>query len=200
MTKIEKENIEMRNEDLKVEIISDALKGVKIGLCITGGIAALESYKIARHLRRHGADVTAYMTPCALKFLTPMALEWATEKDVITEMSGRAEHICLEDLIVIAPATLNTINKIFAGIGDNIVTTLVASALGKKVPVYIAPCMHDSLYKNPIFQDNLKKSEEYRIKVIEPRFSENKAKIANLMTITDSVLKYFKENPKLVLK
>jgi len=186
----------IKNEDLQVEVLGDCLKGKRIGLCISGGIAAIETPKIARHLRRYGAEVTAYVTPNALKFIGETSLEWATEKQIVKELSGKAEHICLEDFLIVAPATMNTINKIFAGMGDNSVTTLVASALGKKVPVYLAPSMHDSLYKNPFLQENLKKAGEYGMNIIEPRFSEGKAKIASTSSIVSEVIKYFKDKEK----
>jgi phosphopantothenoylcysteine decarboxylase/phosphopantothenate--cysteine ligase len=174
-------------QDLKVERISELLKGKSIALCITGGIAAIETPKIARHLRRYGAEVKAYTTPSALKFIGKASLEWATEKPVVNELSGLAEHICLEDIVIVAPATLNTINKILLGIADNVVTSLVASALGSQKPVYLAPTMHDSLYKNPFFQENLKKAERYKIKIIQPRFSEGKAKIAKTRDIVNQI-------------
>lgn len=185
--------MEDRNEDLKVERIEDYLKGKSIALCVTGGIAAIETPKIARHLRRYGANVKAYVTPSAYDFIGKSALEWATEQDVVDKLSGRAEHISYHDLVLVAPATLNTINKIMAGIADNPVTTLIASALGRKTPVYIAPTMHESLYNNPIFQRNLLDVYRYGINIIEPRFSEGKAKIANTRTIVNMVLKRFQK-------
>jgi len=182
---------EKMNEDLQVEKVSDQLEGKTIALCVSGGIAAIETPKIARQLRRYGAEVKAYTTPTALKFIGKASLEWATEKDVVCELSGLAEHICLEDLVLVAPATLNTINKIVLGIADNVVTSLVASALGSKKPIYIIPTMHESLYNNPIFQENLSKTERYGIKIIEPRFSEGKAKIASTRSIVNEVVGYF---------
>ncbi len=184
------------NEDLKVDSIGELLAGRKIALCVTGGIAAIETPKIARHLRRYGASVQAYVTPSAYDFIGKSALEWATEQDVVDRLSGRAEHISYHDLVLVAPATLNTINKIMAGIADNVVMTLLASALGRKTAVYVAPAMHESLYQNPIFQRNLKTLHDYNVRMIEPRFSEGKAKIANSLTIVNRVLAYFKNEVK----
>src|SRR3989338_9421439 len=167
------------NEDTQVQKLENYLENKKIALCITGGIAVIETPKIARHLRRYGADVTIYATSSALEFISKSALEWGSGNKVITELSGLAEHICSEDLIIIAPATINTINKIFSGIADNPVTTLVASALGKNIPIIIAPTMHMSLYNNPFLKDNLNSDLylKYKIKIIKPRFEEGKAKI-----------------------
>jgi phosphopantothenoylcysteine decarboxylase/phosphopantothenate--cysteine ligase len=180
------------NEDLQVDKINNDLEDKDIALCITGGIAAIETPKIARHLRRYGAEVTAYTTKEAEKFIGKASLEWATEKQVISELSGLAEHICNRDLVLVAPVTLNTFNKIFLGIADNPVTCLIASALGKSTPVYLVPAMHESLYNNPFFQENLNKSERYGINIIEPRFSEGKSKIASTRKIVNEIRRYFK--------
>lgn len=180
--------------DLEVKKIDLSLEGKQIALCVSGGIAAIETPKIARHLRRYGATVTAYATPNALKFIGRASLEWATERAVVCELSGLAEHICKEDLALVVPGTLNTINKIMTGIADNNVTSLIASALGKKVPVYICPTMHDSLYQNPFFQENLERAKQYGIHIIEPRFNEGKAKIPTTRTIVQAVRAYFGGN------
>jgi phosphopantothenoylcysteine decarboxylase/phosphopantothenate--cysteine ligase len=176
------------NEDLKVDRLENYLEGKSIALCVTGGIAAIETPKLARHFRRYGAKVKAYVTPSAYDFIGKSALEWATEQPVVDRLSGMAEHICMHDVVVVAPATLNTFNKIMLGIADNPVTTLVASALGKKVPVYFAPTMHETLYNNPIFQRNLSEAAKYGINVIEPRFSEGKAKMPRIEKIVNTLL------------
>jgi phosphopantothenoylcysteine decarboxylase / phosphopantothenate---cysteine ligase len=174
-------------EDRKVAHAGDYLNTKTIALCVTGGIAAIETPKLARALRRYGATVRAYMTPESKKFVGEAALEWGTEQNVVTSLSGRAEHICREDLVLVCPSTLNTISKIAAGIADNPVTTLVASALGNRTPVYVSPTMHDSLYENPAFQENLKKVQAYGGHVIEPRAGEGKRKIPALDAIVAQV-------------
>jgi phosphopantothenoylcysteine decarboxylase/phosphopantothenate--cysteine ligase len=181
------------NEDLQVEKLGEQLLGYRIGLCVTGGIAAIESPKIARQLRRYGAEVKCYATSEALKFVGNDSLIWGSGNDVVNQLTGRAEHICLEDLVLVAPATLNTINKLMNGIADNTVTCLIASALGKKVPVYLAPTMHISLWDNPFLQENLGKAQMYGLHVITPRFGENKAKIPKTREIVDAVIKYFED-------
>lgn len=184
---------EKMNEDLQVEKLGNYLEGKKIALCVCGGIAAIESPKIARHLRRYGADVRVYVTNSALKFIGEASLEWATGKSVVKELSGLAEHICTEDLILVAPATLNTINKIYSGIADDAVTTLIASALGRKTPVVIAPTMHISLYHNPVLKANLKKNY---VHLICPRLEENKAKIPKVENIVAEVSKIINKKVK----
>jgi len=178
------------NKDLQVDKIGSDLEEISIALCVSGGIAAIETPKLARQFRRYGANVKAYMTPNASKFIGSVALEWATENPIVEELSGKSEHIAVEDIIVVAPATLNTINKIFSGIADNNVTTLIASALGQKKPVYIVPTMHESLYNNPFFQKNISLAEEYGIIIIPPRISEGKIKIPHTRDIVNTIIKY----------
>ncbi len=214
------------NQDLQVERLGNYLEGKKIALCVSGGIAAIETPKIARHLRRYGADVRAYVTNSALKFIGEASLEWATGKSVVKELSGLAEHICTEDAILVAPATLNTINKIYSGIADDPVTTLVASALGNnkmyrnETPsdcfptdkefkdIILAPTMHESLYNNPFLQKNLddqskeyhKSNQYYGINVLKPRLEENKAKIPKIEDIVAETCHIInKKNSKLLI-
>ena len=142
------------NDDLQVEWVGDRLKGKTVALCVTGGIASIEAVKLIRCFRREGATVNVFATPESLKFIGKAALEWAAAQPIVTELSGLAEHICTEDIVVIAPATINTVNAIAAGIAGNVVTTLVASALGQETPVLIAATGHRSLYENPVFQNS----------------------------------------------
>lgn len=183
------------NDDLVVERIGRHLEGKNIALCVSGGIAAIETPKIARHLRRYGATVRAYATHTAFKFVGEAALEWGTGQSVVKELSGLAEHICLEDLVLVAPATLNTINKIMTGLADDPVTTLIASALGKKIPVCIAPTMHESLYHNPFLQQNLHNAYAFGIQVIPPRESEGKSKIPDLESLIAFTCKTLSQDP-----
>ncbi len=182
------------NDDLQVERLGNYLDGKTIALCVTGGIAAIEAPKIARHLRRYGAEVHAYATPTAFQFVGEMALEWGTGKPVVSKLSGLAEHICLEDLVLVAPATYNVINSIVNGIADSSVTTLIASALGKKVPILLAPTMHESMYHNPILQENLERAQHYGITIIPPRVGEGKAKIPSTKTLVDAVFNALEVN------
>ena len=168
------------NQDLKVDSVGEYLKGKSIALCITGGIAAIETPKIARMLRRYGADVSAIMTKSAEKFVGKTSLEWATAKPVTFELSGLAEHISTHDAVLVAPATLNSINKFMSGIADDSLSTLLASSLGKHIPIYLCPTMHESLWNNPILQENIKKAISFGVNIIPARISEGKMKIPHV--------------------
>ncbi|MCK5343748.1 MAG: bifunctional phosphopantothenoylcysteine decarboxylase/phosphopantothenate--cysteine ligase CoaBC, partial [Candidatus Heimdallarchaeota archaeon] len=175
------------NKDLEVELIGDYLKDKRIALCVTGGIASIETPKLARHLRRYGADVSTYMSDSASKFIGECSLEWGTGKKVLRELSGQSEHIAPYDLVLVSPATLNTIGKFANGIADNCITSLLASSLGSKKPIIFTPTMHESMSNNPIYKDNVKRLTDYGVKFIEPRISEGKKKIPRLETIAANV-------------
>ena len=167
-----------------MEMKSNKLIGKKIALLITGSIAAVECVKLSRELQRHGADITCYMSKGASEIIHPNTMEFATGKKPITSLTGALEHLVNFDLILVAPATANTLSKIAHGIADNPVTALIA---GATCQVILAPTMHQEMYENPIFQKNLVKlKEEYT--VIEPKMEENAAKMAEIKVIIDEVL------------
>ncbi len=121
------------------------LEGVNVALGVTGSIAAVKTVELAHELRRRGADVRAVMTDSARGIVHPWALEFATDADVVTEITGGVEHVSLcgydgwADVFVIAPATANTVGKIAAAVDDTPVTTCATTALGAGTPVVIAP-------------------------------------------------------------
>ncbi len=165
------------------------LEGKKIVLGVTGSIAAVETVKLARELRRRGAEVIAVMSKAAKKIVHPYALEFATQNKVVTEITGKVEHVKylgLEgyaDLYLIAPSTANTISKIANGIDDTTVTTMATAALGSKKPIVIVPAMHGGMYENKAVKENLEKLEELGIEIVSPKFEENKAKFPDIEII-----------------
>jgi len=172
---------------------SRMLEGKKIALCICGSVAAIKAPDLARELMRNGAEVFAIMSPSAQKLISPTLLEWATGNPVITELTGKIEHVQLGgkggvDLILIAPATANTIGKIAAGIDDTPVTSLATTAIGSGIPVMIAPVMHGSMYRHPLVSENLKKLSSLGIKIIPPEIVEDKAKFPDISVIVEEVL------------
>ena len=162
------------------------LAGKKIVLGITGSIAAVEAVKLARELVRRGAEVYAVMSEAATRIIHPYAMEFATDNKVITEITGRIEHVELlgvdgdADLLLIAPGTANTIAKISAGIDDTPVTTMATTALGSGKPVMIAPAMHESMMNNPAILNAIENLKKTDVEFIEPRYEENKAKFAEV--------------------
>jgi len=174
------------------------LRGKTISLCLTGSVAVISAPIIARELMRLGAEVIAVMTKAATELVNPALMHWATGNPVITHLSGAVEHIYLAgerpravgraDLIMVCPATANTISKIANGIDDTPVTTVVTTAFGTSIPIVIVPAMHASMYKHPILNENIKKLKKYGVDIIDPRLSEGKAKIAKIDDIIDRVI------------
>jgi phosphopantothenoylcysteine decarboxylase/phosphopantothenate--cysteine ligase len=175
--------------------ISTALEGKSIALCVTGSVAAVECVALARKLMRHGAEVFPIMSAMAQKIIHPYLLEWATGNPVITELTGQIEHITLAgkhkghvDLVLIAPATANTIGKVALGIDDTPVTTTVSSAIGACIPVIVVPAMHESMYDHPAVIENIEKLKSMGVDVVSPRLEEAKAKIPEVDVIVEHVI------------
>lgn len=170
------------------------LKHKNIVLAVCGSVAAIEAPKIARELIRNGIDVECVMTKSAGRIIHPDVLHWASGKKVITRLTGDVEHVKLcgingiANILLICPATANTISKIANGIDDTTVTTFASTALGSGIPVVIVPAMHESIYRNPFVSENIEKLKKNGIKFIEPRFEENKAKLAEIDEIVKGVL------------
>jgi phosphopantothenoylcysteine decarboxylase / phosphopantothenate---cysteine ligase len=171
------------------------LNGMCIVLCITGSVAAVECPEIARSLMRHGAEVFTVMSPMSRTIIHPFLMEWATGNTVITELTGKIEHIALAgdhpqktDLVLVAPATANTISKIACGIDDTTVTSVVSTAFGSDTPTIIVPAMHATMYRHPILIENIRKLQALGLEFIGPRVEEGKAKIARTGEIVDAVI------------
>lgn len=129
-------------------------------LGVTGGIAAFKAATLCSHLIKAGALVDVIMTDAARQFVAPLTFQALSHRPVVTEMFALLEetdigHVSLAkraDLMVIAPATANTIAKLAAGLADNMVT---ATVLTTEAPILLAPSMETHMWSNPLTQDNL---------------------------------------------
>ena len=165
------------------------LAGTNVALGVSGSIAAVKTVELAHELRRQGAEVRAVMTDAARGIVHPWAVEFATENPVVTEITGSVEHVELcgydgwADVLVLAPATANTIGKVAGAIDDTPVTTAATTALGADLPTVVAPAMHEPMYDHPGVLDALDQLEDWGVNFAEPRIEEGKAKIADEETI-----------------
>ena len=139
------------------------LSGKKILLGISGGIAAYKSAILARLFIKHGAEVKVVMTPDAKDFITPLTLSTLSKNPVYSSFTSDDEdetwnnHVELgmwADLILISPATANTLSKMATGNCDNL---LIAVYLSAKCPVYFAPAMDLDMYKHPSTKESIAK-------------------------------------------
>ena len=171
------------------------LSGKTILLGITGGIAAYKMCELIRMYKRANANVLVVCTPNALNFVTKLTLQNLSQNDVAVEefdvKDFKPEHISYADsadIMVIAPATANTISKIATGVCDNLLTS-IACAFTK--PVIIAPAMNCNMWENPVLQENLHK---LHYEILEPESGflacgyEGKGRLCSLDKIFDKTV------------
>ena len=180
---------------------SSRLRRNRVALLITGSIAALKAPLIARSLRRQGADVVAFASTEALRYVTTEALEWSTTNPVVTKLTAAAEHLNDENpfaAYLVAPATYNTINKLRQGIADSLITTTLASAIGRmernKTKVLLAPAMHGSLH-NSIFVESLKYLDSLGVDFISPKVAYGKNNLASEAEIVAATIRALSNSP-----
>jgi phosphopantothenoylcysteine decarboxylase / phosphopantothenate---cysteine ligase len=162
-------------------MIKDPLTGKKIILGVTGCIAAYKSCLIVRELVKRGAQVKVVMTPSATEFISPLTLATLSNNEVIvntfpvnqkdgTNLSTwHIDYSLWADLMLIAPATINTIAKFSYGFADNALTTLVTAL---RCPLVIAPAADVDMYNNPINKENMEKLERLGYYFIYPESGE----------------------------
>jgi phosphopantothenoylcysteine decarboxylase/phosphopantothenate--cysteine ligase len=191
-------NENSRNEKhVSKEIIgleSNALTGKKIVLCITASVAAYKAIDLSRLLMRNGAEVYPVMSKSTeSKLLTKEILDWATGNKTVTELTSGLEHIALanygkSDLILVYPCTANTLGKFVNGIEDSPVTTVLSVAFGSRIPIVIAPAMHEAMYENIIIAENIQKLKSLGVSILEPSISEDKAKVISADSVVQFVI------------
>ena len=171
------------------------LSGKTILIGISGGIAAYKICELIRMYKRANAEVLVVCTPNALNFVTKLTLENLSKNPVAVEEFNvekfNPEHISYADkadIMVIAPATANTISKIATGVCDNLLTS-IACAFTK--PMIIAPAMNCNMWENPIIQQNLSK---LNVEILEPESGylacgyEGKGRLCSLDKIFDKTV------------
>lgn len=149
------------------------LKDKKIVLGVTGGIAAYKAADLVSKLKKQNANVEVIMTSHAMEFVTPLTFQTMSNNMVHNDMFKEitnydVEHISLAqsaDVILIAPATANTIGKIACGIADNLLTTVVMASNAK---IIFAPAMNTVMYNSPMVQENIEKLKKLGHEFIQP--------------------------------
>lgn len=159
------------------------LAGSKIVLGITGGIAAYKAAGLTRLLVKQGAAVKVIMTAHAREFITPLTLQTLSGQPVYSDMfapwqeDGLA-HISLADyadILVIAPATANSIGKIAGGLADDLLTTTV---MATKAPVLLCPAMNANMLAQASVQENIEKLAARGFYLLAPAYGELACKAA----------------------
>ncbi|MFS0879930.1 bifunctional phosphopantothenoylcysteine decarboxylase/phosphopantothenate--cysteine ligase CoaBC [Bacillus sp. 7586-K] len=147
--------------------------GKKILLCVSGGIAVYKAVALTSKLVQAGAEVRVIMTKSAMEFVTPLTFQTLSRNDVYFDTFDEKNpqviaHIDLADwadLVLVAPATANTIGKLANGIADNMLTTTL---MATKATVWIAPAMNVHMYEHPAVQENIQTLYQFGYRFIEP--------------------------------
>lgn len=153
------------------------LKGKKILIGVTGGIAAYKIPLLVRLLKKEGAEVKVVMTPCATDFVTPLTLSTVSQQPVLIEPYNKTDgswnsHVDWgrwADLFVLAPVTANTMAKMANGIADNLLTTTYLAA---KCPVMFAPAMDLDMFNHPTTRRNIETLLSFGHRLIAPQSGE----------------------------
>ena len=171
------------SRDTGVTIASRSLNGRRILLAVTGGIAAVESVKLARELRRHGAEITPLMSSDATRVISPLALSWGSGADVITAWEPSMSQLSEFDAVLVAPATRNTIAKHLHGIMDSPILMALSASRGNGTPVLFVPSMHKDLFDDPVTEELLSSITESGGLVLYDSESEGKRKQPDSVSI-----------------
>lgn len=190
--------VKKKKDHPSLDIVSShgiQLSGKKIVLCVTGSVAAYKAIELARLLMRHGADVKCVTSNAVTKLIQPEYFKWATGNDVITKLTGELEHIRLadynqSDLVIVYPATANTLGKLANGIDDTPVSTVLTVGFGSKIPILMCLAMHASMYENLAVKKNIKFLKN-KIEFLSPKMIEGKAKSPEPKDVLENVLEKF---------
>ena len=152
--------------------VPDELRGLRIAVLVSGGIAAYKIVDLASALTQAGCEVRVAMTPSAMRFVGPPTFAGVTGRPVLTGMwsadASPEPHVFLGDwaqLILVAPATANVIGRIASGRSDDIVT---ATLLAARSPVVVAPAMNDAMWAKAAVQENVTVLRKRGITIVEP--------------------------------
>ena len=145
----------------------------KILLGVTGSIAAYKACELIRLFVKDGDEVTVVMTKAATEFVAPLTFQTLSRNPVFVDqfappVSWKPEHISLAeaaDLVLVAPATANTLAKMRYGIADNLLT---ATLLATRAPIAVAPAMNTGMWESPVTQENIEVLRARGVTVVEP--------------------------------
>ena len=181
-----------------------ALKGKKILLAISGGIAAYKMNYLVRDFVKKGAEVKVILTPSAENFVTKVTLSTLSKNAVYSDFydqngtwNSHVELALWADVLLVAPCTANTLAKMVHGICDNLV---VATYMSAKCPVFIAPAMDLDMYAHPSTKENLEKAERFGHHIIPAEFGElasgleGQGRLAEPETILQKIEDFFYQN------
>ena len=171
------------SSDTGVERLGDSLEGRRVVLGVSGGIAAVDTVRLARELRRHGADVLTVMSEAAQRIITPLAVEWATDGTVLTDWSSGMDQLDNVDGVLVVPATRNTLAAHVHGLQGGPLMMALSVARSRGTPIMAVPSMHQDLATDPVTDDLVEAAREQGMNVLWGPKEEGKRKTANHVEI-----------------
>ena len=149
----------------------------KILLIICGGISAYKSLEVIRSLKKKGAKVKTILTKSAKEFVTPLSITSLSQEKVYDDLfspenEAEMDHISLSrwsDVILVAPATANTISKLSTGSSDDLASTVM---IASDKDIFLTPAMNVRMWEHPSTKENLKKLKKFGYKIIGPETGE----------------------------
>ena len=153
------------------------LKDKKILLIICGGISAYKSLETIRILKRNGCEIKTILTKSAKEFVTPLSVASLSQGKVYEDLfnvenEAEMDHIALSrwaDLILVEPATANTISKLAKGASEDLASTVI---LASNKPIFLCPAMNVRMWEHPSLKENLEILKSYSYKIIGPQIGE----------------------------
>ena len=182
----------------------------KILLIICGGISAYKSLELIRYLKKKGARVKTILTNSAKQFITPLSVASLSQEKVYEDLfdaksEAEMDHISLSrwsDVVIVAPATANTISKLSMGSSDDLASTVI---LASDKDIFLTPAMNVRMWEHPSTKENLKKLKQFGYKIIGPEIGDmacgefGEGKMTEPSTIIREIENYFinlKQNKK----
>ena len=183
------------------------IENKKILLVICGGISAYKSLEIIRLLKKRGATVKSILTKSAKEFVTPLSVASLTQEKVYDDLfshenESEMDHISLSrwsDLILVAPATANTISKLSTGSSDDLASTVI---LASNKDVFLVPAMNVRMWEHPSTRENLQKLRIFGYTIVGPEIGDmacgeyGEGKMTEPLNIINYVDEYFKNIKK----
>ena len=179
----------------------------KILLIICGGISAYKSLELIRLFKKQGAEVKTILTKSAKEFVTPLSVASLSQEKVYDDLfnaenEAEMDHISLSrwaDVILVAPATANTISKLSAGSSDDLASTVI---LASDKDIFLTPAMNVRMWEHPSTKQNLNKLKSYGYKIIGPEVGDmacgefGEGKMTAPKDIFQTIVTYFSELKK----
>lgn len=174
--------------DRGVQKKSQALYGKKIAYGITGSIGCLESVKLIREMRRHGADVFCFITRGVKDFIQPEVLTWACLHQYFEEPDYSVSHFEAFDFGLIAPITLHSFSKLALGLCDNATLLMATACLSQKKTLALIPTMSQVLKDAPIYVQHKNTLLGWGVHIWEPIVEENRLKMMEPDVIVKNII------------